>query len=936
MVHYDNEFFRGPPEESPTLAADQRPTGVEIFQAKPEKATAVADVPVTREEVPKDPPKKKNNARRITKAIKLLASCVAAVVITEAAVNIAATIEPPAEVPTGAYYAGQWPGVSASHNSAYVREMDADMGYSIQIPLEGKVWRLTADQDWRMCWYEGTNSGLDMAFFGLFNLENDVFIMADLTAEPHYTEYEGNCYTTMTTSTGETLYVRAFFNSFGQYGEEYGLDDSMLAESAELRQALVDEVFAEIEVTPGTADGWQGFQIGDHLYSQQGPEWYGLGGFGDLEIHIPWVNYAADYGLHDKTPYARETVNGITWSIYFAENDTYLWAVPNIDPEICLGGLTARFMCADAVRRGEYINDEEWLEMGGFTSASQRQTAVDILIECLQHHYALDSVPVAKPETEPDEGWYIPDWPEIGQITADHSYHLMSYSKYGTYAQFSLGDASYRMDSANPSLCFFWNETGEVNGVMQADIHINHMTNNRRDWRVELLVQSNPFTEARDEEIEIDATVSVSDGSYLYLRFRRTWYDGNTEPAYDVFSGWVQTVMDAITASPAIPNGWGQVWICDLMTTPLSENWDGNAMVTEDYEIPYFNRAEEQGLWDLQPYSVWEYNDISWTFIYEEEDDIIWALPDFDLRPDVQWCIGAPARDMAAFASVVDVDTLDVGEYRAAAVEGLAEGLSKYYPRQNIQEGVWYTRSMSNPMQISLGHRGYKLVSHMENAWMTWYSTDERGGVMVADLNLGTDFSAGVLISEEPLEMYDNQGHGQIPVDNGGTLYWYTMESFDGDDAQLAEFMGSITASEAIPEEWGRLLIEESIYSQQGLYWSGWGTVNPNGGRPVMIWNLERTANLALGDSIARREINGILWTLYITPEYSSNNWPFIWAVPDVDPTLAVGSDYENVVYKYYEDNGTVDGFDGDIWSAESQSGAAEVIFEVLHNYYPQ
>ena len=353
MTQYDNEFFRGPPEGSPTLATDQRPTGVEVFQAKPEATTVVADVPVTREEVPKDPPKKKSNARRITKAIKLLASCMAAVVITEAAVNIAATIEPPPEVPTGQYYAGQWPGVSATHNGVYVREMDADMGYSIQMPLGEDIWRFTADTDWRMVWYEGH---VDYAFFGLKNLENGVFIMADLTTEPFYTDYEEDCYTTMTTSTGETLYIRAFFNSLGKYGEEYGLSEEAIAESAELRQQLVEETFAGIRVTPGTENGWQGFQIGDKLYSQQSENWYGVGGFGDLEIHIPWVNYAEDYNLHNMTPYSRVNVNGITWSIYFAENDTYLWAVPNIDPEICLGGLTARFMCADALRRGEYIH----------------------------------------------------------------------------------------------------------------------------------------------------------------------------------------------------------------------------------------------------------------------------------------------------------------------------------------------------------------------------------------------------------------------------------------------------------------------------------------------------------------------------------------------------------------------------------------------------
>lgn len=379
---------------------DQRPTGAEVFRVMPEISTAAVDVPTTaQEEMPKDPPKKKSKARRITKAIKLLASCMAAVVITEAAVNFAATIEPPANIPAGDAYVNQWPGVGPITDAVYSYEMDADMGYQIQMPLDGKVWRLTAGEDWRMCWYEGTNSGLDTAYFGLENLDSGVFLMADLTAEPHYTDHEEDSYTTLTTSTGEILYVRAFFLRLGTFGEEYGVTEEMLDASAELRQALVDEIFAGIEVTPGADDGWQGIQIGDHLYSQQGPEWYGLGGFGSLEIHIPWVNYAADYDLPNKTPYARETINGITWSIYFAENDTYLWAVPNVDPEICLGGYVSRFMCADAVRRGEYINDDEWLEMGGFTSASQRQTAVDILIECLQHHYALD-VEQAKPEQD--------------------------------------------------------------------------------------------------------------------------------------------------------------------------------------------------------------------------------------------------------------------------------------------------------------------------------------------------------------------------------------------------------------------------------------------------------------------------------------------------------------------------------------------------------
>lgn len=1193
MANYDNEIYRGLPDDAPTLASDQRPTGAEVYQVRPVRNTLAADARTTaREEAAQDPPKKKSNARRITKAIKLLASCMAAVVITEAAVNMAATIEPPAEVPTGLYYEGQWPGVRMAENTWLVTDMDTVEGNIIQAFLEGKAWRFAAQRDWRILW-------LDQNLF-IENLSTGIKGRLNMQTHPYMSVEQAAVYGEVTASTGETLYFRGFLEGGGT---------GTAGESLELQQAAMDEFIAGLTVTPATEDGWQGFQIGDKLYSQQSEDWYGLGGYGDLEIEIPWVCDSADYGLADKTPYARETVNGITWSIYFAENDTYLWAVPNIDPELCLGGYVSRFMCADAVRRGEYIEDDEW---GGFTSASQRRTAVDILIECLQHHYALrdrwyprdwpwkgatddhaaywvwaesvrgkwvqfsfgdeacrvdstdptlrfhwestigtgddaeaeleiskmvqndeawaldvfvrrtefsyhheehaylsvqaaggemlylcfesqyhgeldftaaelkslaeeiaatlnfqmnpdDSgwsqmllcdtmyspqtmewsgsgivgtynkihyiheiqvegleseapcatrthngitwsfyydveeeiiwaVPDLEPDVcigtdislmhdyyrrrnpgmvtdgwndqygvpaddvthaveafseclshiyplgvEPEEEWYLPDWPMIGQITADHSYNLMACSTKGTFSQFSLGDASYRMESADPNLCFFWNETTEQDGAMRADLQISHMVNRKRDWRVQLFVQEEPFSEPSAEDIEIDATVPTADGSYLYLRFRRTWWDGDEAPSHEVFARWVGTVLDAITVSPVDPNGWGQVWICDLMTTPLNENWDGNAMVTEDYEIPYFNRAREQGLTDIEPYTVMELNGIVWTFIYEEADDIIWGLPEFDLRPDSQWCIGAPAREMAAWFLGGDPEA----DYVDAAVEGLAAGLSNYYPRQGFTtEGEYAPVATfipeSDPLQLSLGHRGYRLTSGADGAWMEWFLTRDHGGVMAAEMNMGAGFGAEIYISAAPLAEYDDRSHGQISVDNGESLYWYCINLYNGDDAQLAEFMGGITASAAESDGWGRILIEDTVYSQQGLYWSGWESVEPNGGRPVTMMNLERTAALELGAPIARREINGILWTLYVMEEYSSANWPFIWAVPDVEPEISIGSDYENAVYKYYEDHGLIEDFDGDIWSAESQDGAAEMIFAVLYNYYPQ
>ena len=1186
MTQYDNEFFRGPPEGSPTLATDQRPTGVEVFQTKPEKTTASADVPVTREEASKDPPKKKSKARRITKAIKLLASCMAAVVITEAATNMAATIEPPApeEVPTGQYYAGQWPGVEPVHNGVYHMDLEADMGNQIQIPMDGKILLLTAGADWRMCWFEGNGYG---AYIDLQNQKTGVYLAADISLSPHQTDFEEDSYTTLITPTGQTLYVRAFFLDFGIYGEEYGLDRDQMAASAEIRQKLVDEIFAGITVTHGTENGWQGIQIGDRLYSQQGPEWYGVGGFGDLEIHIPWVHYTADHNLQNMTPYSRVKVNGITWSIYFAENDTYLWAVPNIEPELCLGGLTARFMCADAVRRGEYISDEEWLEMGGFTSVSQRQTAVDILIECLQHHYALresryprdwpwkgptddhavywiwaeslrgtwiqfsfgdeayrinstdpklrfhwdrtvgtgddawveleisnmvgqqeqsavivtvrraefmhkdpervyvttqdtdgktlylcfnahytgdgpllsveelqniadDTLSViefqtnpddsgwstmllcdrmhspqsmewsgsgivgsrneiryiheiqaeglenetpcatrshngitwsfyydveeeilwAVPDLEPDvcigndvnalqdyyrqrypgmvtdgwnsqydvpaddvnhaveafsealahiyplgvepeddEAWYIPDWPMIGQTSMTHSYNLMDYSRYGTFAQFSLGNRSYRLDSGNPNLCFFWNGTGEVDGVMQAALYINHMTNDRRDWRVDLLVQNEPFAKPRDEARELDAMLPVGDGSYLYLRFCRIWDDGNE----NAFAEWATTVIDAITASPADPNGWGQVWICDLMITPLGPDWDGNAKVNEPYVIPYFNRVAELGLEDLEICATKEFNGISWNFVYEEANDIIWAIPDIENR----WCIGAPATSMAVWHSGEAVE----GSYVEDAIEGLAEGLSKYYIRQGfvmepVEEVLWptirpsddganYTTSLDSNQNtyglFSLGGNVYRIDSYREDLHFWWSQSNTRSAqIQVYSMGEG---GANWIVTMEVQQMEFDVYEGDVScyrtvVLPGGEMLYLRFESWNFDDTpveNLADMILEQTSfdNSGAEEQWHIAYIGNTLQSRQSYNWTGLRMVYQDY-RFRYLHNAE-SKDVHLQDYKGQRTINGILWTF----RFHKDDDVF-YAYPDTEPDLCIGAETE-VLYRWYE-----------------------------------
>lgn len=276
-------------------------------------------------------------------------------------------------------------------------------------------------------------------------------------------------------------------------------------------------------------------------------------------------------------------------------------------------------------------------------------------------------------------------------------------------------------------------------------------------------------------------------------------------------------------------------------------------------------------------------------------------------------------------------------DYFETLVESMSVGLQNYYLRPGVEiEPVRVSIWPTNPVQFSLGGQGYRLTANMDTVTMHWPFSGNYDRVEAAELVLTAngDFEAEMLISKAPIRQFDNRNHGQIQTENGETLYWYCTRVNSGDEAQLADLMRNVTVTEALPDDWNRFRIEESIDCLQGLRWTGLASVEPNGGRNIVA-SYEWIASLDLGNSIFQREINGILWDLYIGNEQGSDE-PYIWAVPGMNPTIAIGIDYENAVYKYLEDRGMKEDFDGNIWSAESVNGAAEVILEVLQNYYPR
>ena len=95
MASYDNEIYRGPPEAGPTLEHDIRSYGSDVYIVKSEITTLKQDAPPTKEPIRQESKPVQKKESKIAKAMKLLASCTAAVTI---ATNLTVPPAPPPPV----------------------------------------------------------------------------------------------------------------------------------------------------------------------------------------------------------------------------------------------------------------------------------------------------------------------------------------------------------------------------------------------------------------------------------------------------------------------------------------------------------------------------------------------------------------------------------------------------------------------------------------------------------------------------------------------------------------------------------------------------------------------------------------------------------------------------------------------------------------------
>lgn len=408
MASYDNEIYRGPPEAGPTLEHDIRSYGSDVYIVTAEKNTLAQDVPPTEEPVRQEAKPVQKKESKIAKAMKLLASCTAAVAV-------AATLSAPAPSDLS-----EWPRFG---------QVEMDIGYSFrtisdhshicQVSVSGRTYRFEALQkDLHMAWHESYNYEEDGSRGGFYmhmnNLQENWHIILDISLTPQDREEPTEALGTIKAKNGDTLYIRSFFLSG---------DDS----PPELLQSIIDNLSSYVRITDARDDGWGKVFIGDTILSDINPEWNGRMSIGTHSWSINRIHYASDHGFDPADSQVQREMNGITWSFFYApddDGDPCLWMVPSHE-DLALGITSYQIFHELGV-------SHEMMEENPDFILQMLPDVADIVIDQFLCYYHLADVDI-----DPS------DWGNATQPTED----FLDSSKYFHAAEFSLGQRSFRMDS---------------------------------------------------------------------------------------------------------------------------------------------------------------------------------------------------------------------------------------------------------------------------------------------------------------------------------------------------------------------------------------------------------------------------------------------------------------------------------------------------------
>ena len=313
---FDNEIYRGIADQPATLAEDPICGNPTLPTNAPATFRETASAPAVHQ---------KKSRRRILKAIKLLASSVAAVSICVAtgAVSLQAII---------ARHDWPWFGPIVSQ-FGFAFETQSKNGHAVQFSMGERSYRIaTTRSDICMSWHNTFNISMDgstgEANIALCSLTErwDMLLYISRTAYSHH--YEGETYDSLIASTGEQFYLRAHLIS-----DDKEADPAVL--QRETRAAL-NTVLSSVSVTEATPYGWGKALICDTMYSEINEEWSGIATVSEA----PWViaiSTAKSHSLDQQYLVAERFINDIHWKFYHVPHDGALWAIPQQETDVCLG-----------------------------------------------------------------------------------------------------------------------------------------------------------------------------------------------------------------------------------------------------------------------------------------------------------------------------------------------------------------------------------------------------------------------------------------------------------------------------------------------------------------------------------------------------------------------------------------------------------------------
>ena len=529
MSSFDNEIYRGPPEAGPTLEHDLRSYGSDVYIVKAEKNTLAQDVPPTEEPVRQEAKPVQKKESKIAKAMKLLASCTAAVTI---ATNLTLPPAPPPPVEEPVIALDEWPGFSqlGSTGNGFCFSTPSQHSNIAQASTGKKTYRITAKQEnLHLFWQTTYNTDYDDNREGfcimMDNWTEQWYVVLDVHTHPQEPWDDGQLVGQITTTSGEVLYLRAEFIG----GRE---------QSTDLLQHIVDHLSDYIEISEATEDGWGKVLIGYTMYSDTSAQWNGIMNTPDVNPSFDFSNihYRHHAGYSEENFIRSLTINDIDWSFYYSFDDysLLLWAVPSQEDIALASGL-------------DFIMNDLGLTIDELQSGSNEvqavltdylNLAVDLAADICFSNYHLYTgfydPPVYFPDVPPadqiDPGTDLP--PDIQPDDPFTEEYFIGYP-------FSFEGRSFQMDSLSDDVLF--RQIYQTHDHVQFDFRVDS-----EDIRVQLIISAIP--NGKDYY-----PYYLADGTEIYV---------------------------------AAFNYWGEPWIADEVTlSNLAEYLSSYVQITETTEL---------------------------------------------------------------------------------------------------------------------------------------------------------------------------------------------------------------------------------------------------------------------------------------------------------------------------------------------------------------